>query len=244
MINQYKEITDYYDLWVTSGYYEYLSIAKEAHSIVGDSRQILELGVGTGLLVEKYIELDPTCEFTGIDFTASMLEIAKKRLGNQAKLIEADAVTMDLNAKFDVAISNGGVWGILDKDDQWQFGGHVPGVEANRQGLENVARHLREGGLLLLHLQKPHDNFDKELAGGIVYSQLIEEGKETVDFRTQEKTYFFKKNGEILAQDRVTITIFKPEISRKLLSEAGFDFQGSSNGDRFAIYKKRVGANS
>ncbi|NES83558.1 MAG: class I SAM-dependent methyltransferase, partial [Moorea sp. SIO2B7] len=148
MVNQYTEITKYYDLWVTSGYYDFQSLAKEAHSIVGDGRQVLELGVGTGLLAQKYIELDPTCEFTGIDFTASMLEIAKQRLGNQVKLIEADAVTMDLNAKFDVAISNGGVWGILDQGDQaqWQFGGHVPGLEANRQGLANVARHLKEGG--------------------------------------------------------------------------------------------------
>ncbi|NEO22170.1 MULTISPECIES: class I SAM-dependent methyltransferase [unclassified Moorena] len=197
MVNQYTEITKYYDLWVTSGYYDYQSLAKEAHSIVGDGRQVLELGVGTGLLAQKYIELDPTCEFTGIDFTASMLEIAKQRLVNQVKLIEADAVTMDLNAKFDVAISNGGVWGILDRGDQaqWQFGGHVPGLEANRQGLANVGRHLKEGGLLLLHLQKPHDDFDKSLGEGIVYSQCIEEGEDTPNYYTFEKRYFFKKDG-------------------------------------------------
>ncbi|EGJ28860.1 MULTISPECIES: class I SAM-dependent methyltransferase [Moorena] len=241
MVNQYTEITKYYDLWVTSGYYDFQSLAKEAHSIVGDGRQVLELGVGTGLLAQKYIELDPTCEFTGIDFTASMLEIAKQRLGNQVKLIEADAVTMDLNAKFDVGISNGGVWGILDQGDQaqWQFGGHVPGLEANRQGLANVARHLKEGGLLLLHLQKPHDDFDKYLGEGIVYSQCITEGEDTPKYYTFEKRYLFKKDGEIVAQEQITITVFKPETTRQLLTEAGFDFQGTNNGDRFAIYKKR-----
>ncbi len=161
MINQYTNITEYYDLWVNSGYYDYQILASEAHSIVGNGREVLELGVGTGLLAEKYIEIDPTCEFTGVYFTASMLEIAKKRLGDTFKLIEADAVTMDLNATFDVAISNGGVWGILDLDDRdrWEFGGHVPSIEANRQGLTNLANHLREGGLLLLHLQKSHEDF-------------------------------------------------------------------------------------
>ncbi len=239
MSNQYTGITEYYDLWVTADYYDYQTLAKEAYSIVGNGRQILELGVGTGLLVEKYLELDPTCEFTGVDFTSSLLEIAKQRLGNGVKLIEADAVTMDLNAKFDVAISNGGVWGILDQGTQWQFGGHVPGLEANRQGLENVARHLHEGGLLLLHLQKPHQNFEQDLAGGIVYSQLIEEGQDTAEYYTFEKSYFFKKDGEILATEQLTITVFKPEISRQLLSEAGFDLQDTNNSDRFAIYKKR-----
>lgn len=241
MSNQYTKITEYYDLWVSSGYYDYQSLASEAHSIVGDGRKLLELGVGTGLLVEKYIEIDPTCEFTGVDFTASMLEIAKKRLPDKVKLIEADAVTMDLNATFDVAISNGGVWGILDKGDRdrWEFGGHVPSIEANRQGLANLARHLREGGLLLLHLQKPHEDFEKTLPGGIVYSQLLEEGEETSEYHTFQKSYFFKKDGKILAQEQLLITCFKPEISREMLSEAGFHFQATSNGDRFAIYQKR-----
>lgn len=73
MTNQYTEITEYYDLWVMSGYYDYQNMAKEAHSIVGNGRQIIELGVGTGLLAQKYIEIDPTCEFMGMDITASML---------------------------------------------------------------------------------------------------------------------------------------------------------------------------
>ena len=37
MLNQYKEIAKYYDLWVTSGYYDYEVMAKSAHSIIGDS---------------------------------------------------------------------------------------------------------------------------------------------------------------------------------------------------------------
>lgn len=239
MNNQYTGFTEYYDLWVTSGYYDYQNIAKEVHSILGNSCQIIELGVGTGLLPEEYIQIDPTCEFTGVDFTPSLLKIAEKRLKNKVKLIEADVVTMDLNTTFDVAISNGGVWGILDLGDTWEFGGHVPGVEANSQGLRNLARHLREGGLFLLHLQKPHQNYEKLLPGGIIYSQSIEEVEDNVDYHTLLKSYLFKKETEILVQEQIEITCFKPDISQQLLKESGFDFQETSNSDRFAIYKKR-----
>lgn len=53
MVNEYSGITDYYDLLVMSGYYNYQKIAREAHSIIGSGCRILELGVGRGLLVEE-----------------------------------------------------------------------------------------------------------------------------------------------------------------------------------------------
>ena len=105
--------------------------------------------------------------------------------------------------------------------------------------MRNLARHLREGGLLLLHLQKPHQNYEKSLGEGVIYSQSIEEVEDTADYHTLLKSYLFKKEEEIVVQEQIKITCFKPEISRKLLTEAGFDFQGTSNSDRFAIYKKR-----
>lgn len=239
MINQYTNITKYYDLWVQSGYYDYQIMAEEARAIIANHSRILEIGVGTGLLAEKYMELDPTCEFTGVDFTTSMLEIARERLGDKAILVDADVVTMDLNTTFDVAISNGGVWGILDLGDRREFGGHVPGIEDNRKGLANLARHLRPGGLVLLHLQKPHKTYDKVLDGGIVYSQLLEEVEDTPEYHSLQKSYFFKQDGQILAQEQLLITCFKSDISEKLLSEAGFDFQGISNNNLFAIYRKQ-----
>ncbi|NER37657.1 MAG: class I SAM-dependent methyltransferase [Oscillatoria sp. SIO1A7] len=242
MVNEYTKMTEYYDLCVTSGYYDYEGLAREAHSIVGDGREVLELGVGTGLLAEKYVEIDPKSEFTGVDFSPSMLEIAKKRLGGKAKLIEADVVTMNLNATFDAAISNGGVWVSYDCGDRWEVGSLIPNVEANLPGLVNVAGHLREGGLLLLNVQNPHDNFDKELTSEVVYSQSVEDLVETADYRIVKKNYMFKKDEEILAQEQHKITLFNQDAYQVMFEKAGFDFEeisSSSNGDRFAIYKKR-----
>lgn len=167
-----------------------------------------------------------------------MLEIAKNRLGDKAKLIEADVVTMDLNSTFDVAISNGRVWVSYDCGDRWEVGSLIPNVEANLPGLVNVARHLREGGLLLMNVQNPHDNFDKDLSEEIVYSQSVEELKETADYRIIKKNF---QDEEILAQEQHQITLFKQEAYVKMFDEAGFDFKeisSSSNGDRFAIYRK------
>lgn len=237
MTNRYAGMAEYYDLWVTSGYYNYEVMAKAAYDIAGDGSKILELGVGTGLLVEEYLKLDPTCDFTGVDFAPSMLEIAYQRLPKDVRLEEADAVTMELNDTYDVAISNGGVWGILDLGDTWEFGGHIPGVAANREGLKNLARHLNDGGLLLLHRQMPHQNYDKILPGNIIYTQHLEEIENTPEYHLLQKDYYFKKDGKLVAQDQVLITCFKPDVSQQLLTEAGFELQGNSEGGHFVIYK-------
>ncbi len=137
MLDQYTGITNYYDLLMMYGYYDYHNIAKKAYSIVGNNCQILELGAGTGLLAEKYIEIDNTCQFTGVYITPSFLEVAKKRLGNKAKLIVADALAMELNKTFDVAISNAGVWLFISCGDRLELVSHIPDVQANYQGLKN-----------------------------------------------------------------------------------------------------------
>ena len=239
MVNQYTGITNYYDLLMMYGYYDYHNIAKKAYSIVGNNCQILEIGVGTGLLAEKYIEIDNTCQFTGVDITPSFVEIAKKRLGNKAKLIVADALTMELNKTFDVAISNAGVWLFISCGDRLELVSHIPDVQANYQGLKNLAHHLRTGSLFLLSIQKSGIDFEKNLPGGIIYSQIIEELEDKVDYRTRKKSYFFKKDGEIIAQEQLTITLIRQDAYQKLFNEAGFDFQGINNDNSLAIYKKR-----
>ncbi|NEQ95252.1 MAG: methyltransferase domain-containing protein [Cyanothece sp. SIO2G6] len=242
MDNQYTSITDYYDLWVTSGYYDYHNKALVAQSLVGEGCQILELGVGTGLLAEKYIAIDPSCEFTGIDFTASMLDVGRKKLGDKVQLIEADVVTMKLGRTFDVAISNGGIWVMYDCDDHWEVGTLVPDIDANFKAMRNVAQHLQSGGLLLLNVQTPHDDFEKQLAPNIVYSQAVEPLEDTPTYYSIKKSYFFKNGEEILSQDQHQITYFKQNAYPELFEQAGFEFvkvSAKGEGDRFAVYRKR-----
>lgn len=81
-MNQYTSITDYYDLLMTQGYYDYQAMAKAVYSLMKDRQKVLELGVGTGLLAEKLLLLAPESEFTGVDITSSMLDIARKSWEN------------------------------------------------------------------------------------------------------------------------------------------------------------------
>jgi len=55
-MNQYTSITDYYDLLMTQGYYDYQAMADAVYSVMKDDfRKVIELGVGTGLLAEKLL---------------------------------------------------------------------------------------------------------------------------------------------------------------------------------------------
>ncbi|MGD1700892.1 hypothetical protein [Dapis sp. BLCC M229] len=69
----------------------------------------------------------------------------------------------------------------------------------------------------MLSIQKSGIDFEKNLPGGIVYSQFIEELKYKVDYRTRKKSYFFQKDGEIIAQKQLTITLFRQDAYQKLL---------------------------
>nr|VFJ73743.1 MAG: Methyltransferase domain-containing protein [Candidatus Kentron sp. FM]VFJ75420.1 MAG: Methyltransferase domain-containing protein [Candidatus Kentron sp. FM]VFK23982.1 MAG: Methyltransferase domain-containing protein [Candidatus Kentron sp. FM] len=66
------------DVIMMSGYYDYDLIAKELlRSDIG--RNVLELGCGTGLILEKLLENDGL-SIHGVDITEEMLDIARFRL--------------------------------------------------------------------------------------------------------------------------------------------------------------------
>ncbi|MGK7875036.1 MAG: class I SAM-dependent methyltransferase [Xenococcaceae cyanobacterium] len=236
-MNQYTSITDYYDLLMTQGYYDYQAMANAVYSLMKDRQKVLELGVGTGLLAEKLLLLAPESEFTGVDFTPSMLDIARKRLGEWGKLVEADVVDMDLKDTFDIAVSSGGVWVIIQRGYKTKLGTHLRDIHQDIKGLINVAKHLRQDGLLLLSIQGEHKNYEQNLPGGIVYSQEIEKLPENDETESIEKSYFFKKDGKILAQQKLKLNFIKQGKKEEILGKAGFTFLGIHDSQKFHIYR-------
>ena len=160
MMNQYTSIADYYDLLMTSGYYDYKNIARAIAAILSSNSNVIEIGVGTGLLLEKLLELDPQYNLTGIDHTPAMLEIAKERLGDRVKLFEADIASLSNSEKFDVAISNGGLGAFVDSGSDYDLYTHLIDDKSNLQALKNVATCLKSGGLFLINIQGVHDDYD------------------------------------------------------------------------------------
>ncbi|MBC6421862.1 MAG: class I SAM-dependent methyltransferase [Hormoscilla sp. SP5CHS1] len=130
-MNEYTGIADYYDLLMTSGYYKYDQIALAIAEIVSTNQNIIEIGAGTGLLLEQLLEIDPQYNLTGMDHTPAMLEIAKKRLGDRVKLFEADIVSMSITERFDVAISQGGLCAFVDNGSDCDLYTHLTNDESN-----------------------------------------------------------------------------------------------------------------
>ncbi len=232
-MNEYTSMTEYYDALMTSGYYDYDAIAKSLTTILQDRKKILELGVGTGLLAQKLLHYHPDCEFTGIDFTASMLEKAKERLPQNVQLLEQDVTTLKLGNRFEAAFGNGGVWGFINTGKEYILVSHLTDTEDNIKALRRVAEHLEEKALFIMSVQGVHQNFERELPKQIVYSQKI---SEKGDFL--EKDYIFKKNGEVLATHRNRFRLFRGDAIQELLGEVGFKFQYIDSDDRFHVYIK------
>ncbi len=237
-MNEYTDITEYYDLLMTNGYYDYESIAKSFHKVLGSQNKILEVGAGTGLLTEQFLKIDPNYEIMMIDHTESMLKIAKERLGNRVKIRQANLVSMELGEVFDAVISNG-VWSMIDMgNNEYHLGTHIPQDEENSQALKNVSKHLHKGGLFLLNIQAPHKEKEFNLPGGIVYFQEALKQEEELEQYCIQKRYAFKKGNNIVAEQTCQYKFFTESATEKLMDESGFKFKAVDPSKEFHTYYK------
>ena len=238
-MNTYDGITGCYDLLMRAGYYDHQAMAKAADAVVGDRSTFLELGVGTGLFAKSLNESIPDCEITGVDFTPSMLEIAEERVGDTAELVEADVTSMDLGRTFDVAISSGGVWVVIEDEDEFLLGTHLDDYETDVRGLQNVSEHLEPEGLLLLSIQPMHDDFDQPLEDGVVYSQRVTRNDgPSDDHFTIEKQYRFARDAEVLAEEELELGFYRHQLMDQMLEQAGMAFDGVDAAGRFFVWSK------
>ena len=217
MINKYTgiytDIADYYDLLVKAGNYDHQALANVAHLIIGESRKILEIGVGTGLLAKKLLDIQPKYEYTGVDISPPMLDIAKGRLGERAKLIEGDFLDTEFADTFDVVISSAGVWTILEREDEYDLGSYILDLKKNIAGLQKVAKCLHSNGYLLLSgqassclgMQKKRET---NIGDDITYSYEIEEIEQNSDYYSTEKRYFFKQGNKTLSEEKIRFKFF------------------------------------
>lgn len=67
---------------------------------------LLDVGCGSGILLERLLEREPTLDATGIDASPEMLEVARRRLQGRARLVMADAAWLPFPSNaFDLVTS-------------------------------------------------------------------------------------------------------------------------------------------
>ncbi len=233
----YTNMSGHYDVIMTSGYYDYKGIVD---SLVNHKPFdcVLEIGCGTGLILEELAKRDAQIKITGVDLTQAMLDIAQKRLGKfpSIELSEQNVVHFDLQKQFDLAFSYGGVWYfVIDGDKEPFMVSHIPEDAPNEEGLRQLSKHVQSGGQLLLGIQGPHHDYERPISNGMIYSQKILPRE-----RGFIKHYYLNDGPNKVMEQTVTYRTYSFEESLKMLSDNGFEYvPNSDTGKKFLSFKKR-----
>lgn len=224
-MGDYTRMSAYYDLIMTSGYYDYDAIVGELARST-DVRTVVEVGAGTGLILERLVARRPDLNLAGIDLTQAMLDIAVERLAPypQVSLHRQDVVTLSLHRRFDLAFSYGGVWYFVPDDDAFTMISHIRDEQANAEGLRRLAEHVDTGGQLMLGVQARHRDYTSPVAGGLVYSQQITPIE--AGFRKRYRlTDPASDQARPLMEQTTDYRIYCFDDALELLDKAGFTFR-------------------
>lgn len=176
-------VANYNRIMLDGRYYDYGAVAANI-AAVQEARRILELGVGTGLVIDHLLkDQAPLTDHnggyhcvTGVDVTPKMIAEAREFLGcyPQVRLYEQDVTDLRLpELPYDAAFSYGGPWYFVPSPDGgFDLISHITSDAGTLRGLERTAAHLAPGGRLMLGIQAPHREYSRPL-GGAIYRQKL-----------------------------------------------------------------------
>ena len=131
-------------------------------------RSVLELGCGNGILASYLKKSD--YEYTGLDISLEMLEIARKNHPD-INFIQGDMRDLQLNAKFDAVIIPGRSFCHMTTNDDIM------------NALKSVHYSLKEGGILIF------DNYRAEK----IFSEIDKEHECSVNYKNKKYRRLSKK---------------------------------------------------
>lgn len=234
-LNTYSGISDYYDVLMTNGYYNYDEITRDLMEVLGSRQRILELGVGTGLVAEGLLNQNPKLSLTGLDNTESMLAQAKDRLDDKIQYELQDVTTLSLGRTFEASFSVGGCWYFIDLGDRLDFCSHIDDRKTCEESLRRVIEHLEPGGVLALALQDPHTDYSKPLTDELTYSQAIH--NEGGGLFT--KQYTFTKENDVVAEQFYRYLVISDQEIHNFFRELGCKPLGLNSTRKFFTYQKQ-----
>jgi SAM-dependent methyltransferase len=236
-MGDYTNMSAYYDVIMTSGYYDYEKIVQ---SILrdGDFGNVLEIGCGTGLILEELAKQRPKAAITGMDLTEAMLAIARKRLHpySNVSLTRQNIMQFDLEQQYELAFSYGGVWYfVIDGDKEPVLISHLPQDADNHQGFAHLGKHISRGGKLLLGVQGPHFDYERVISNGMKYSQKILPGEHGFT-----KHYYLADETKTVMAQTIEYRTYSFADARRLMSAYGFEFDPDADFDkRFLGFTKQ-----
>jgi SAM-dependent methyltransferase len=133
---EYQQFAQFYDTLMGDGSTRSARILEAIDRFDIDANSLLELGCGTGSVLEG---LGSISKLVGLDASSEMLSVAMQKVPS-AELVLGDMTDFDLGAKFDVVAC------VYDTVN------HLTTYEAWESLFESVARHLRPGGLFIFDL--------------------------------------------------------------------------------------------
>jgi len=183
------------------------------------SSRVLDLGCGTGLLAAELAAMGH--RVTAVDPATAMLAIARCRPdGHLVEWIEADALTLDLQHRYDVVLMTGHVFQVFLSD-----------ADALRV-LTVARRHLQSGGVLMFESRNPaacawrdwtpdasHRSLDHpEFGTAHIWHEVIDVAGREVRFNTHTRFPAFAT--EHISE---SVLAFREVVDiEKLLERAGF----------------------
>lgn len=235
-MGDYTNMSAYYDLIMTSGYYDYQKIVENITKD-GSFGSVLEIGCGTGLILEELGQRQPTAEIMGVDLTAAMLSIASERLQQFPNIsLSLENVTdFDLKKHYDLAFSYGGVWYfVVDGDNEPFMVSHLYQENDNHQGFARVSDHVNQGGRLLLGIQGPHHDYEKPVSNGMVYSQKIEPAEHGFI-----KHYYLADQAQVVMSQTINYRTYNWSEALALLATYGFEHDADvGESSHFIAFRK------
>ncbi len=226
-MGDYTSMSEYYDLIMTSGYYDYDAIVDHLAKF-DQAQSVLEIGSGTGLILQRLVARRPELKLAGIDLTQAMLDIAVERLKPhpQISMHLQNVTTLGLDRSYDLAYSYGGVWYFVRGEGPEDFTmiSHIRDEQENPQGFDRIADHLTPGGTLLLGIQSPHTDYATPVANGMEYAQQITPLPD--GFR---KRYTLADDGHVVMGQTIDYRTYSFEHALELLDKCGFEYRGPTD---------------
>ena len=220
-----------------SGYYDYKKIVDGllAH---GPVHNVLEIGCGTGLILEELAKRQHNISITGIDLTQAMLDIASHRLQafKSVQLQQQNLTQLNLNQQFDFSFSYGGVWYfVIDGDEEPFLVSHISDHASNVAGFAKLANHMTKGSKLLLGTQGPHFDYAKIISNGFLYSQKIEPNGHGFI-----KHYYLDDGDKRLMSQTIDYRTYNFKEACQMLEVNGFEYQDQPSPNRqFLVFQKK-----